>query len=75
MAAGRQAAWWALTHLAGLGEEIDVQPFELGRAAEELEWSVWDDGSEPTGWNLRLAIADPAEDLAWAVTASDVKLE
>lgn len=75
MAAGRQAAWWALTHLAGLGDEVDVQPFELGRASEELEWSVWDDGSESTGWNLRLAIADPAEDLAWAMTASDIKLE
>lgn len=75
MAAGRQAAWWALTHLAGLGDEIDVEPHELGRAADELEWSVWDDGSPPTGWNLRLAVADPAENLAWAVTASDVRLE
>lgn len=75
MAAGRQCAWWALTHLAGLGEELDVQPFELGRAAEELEWFVWDDGSPATGWSLRMAMADPIENLAWAINASDAKLE
>jgi hypothetical protein len=75
MAAGRQAAWSALTYLAGLGEERDVQPEELGRAAAELEWSLWDDGSPPTGWSLRLAIADPAEDLAWAISASDAKMD
>lgn len=74
-AAGRQAAWWALTHLAGLGDEHDVQPDELGRALEELEWWVWDDGSPQTGWNLRLAIADPAENLAWAMNGSDAKLD
>jgi hypothetical protein len=75
MAAGRLCAWWALTNLAGLGEEFDVQPEELGRAAEELEWSVWDDGSPATGWSLRLAVEDPAENLAWAVNASDAKME
>ena len=75
MAVGRQSAWWALTHLAGLGDEPDVEPYELGRAAEELEWSIWDDGSPATGWSLRLAVADPAESLAWAVNASDAKLD
>ncbi len=75
MAAGRQAAWWALTHLAGLGDELDVEPHELGSASEELEWHIWDDGSPATGWSLRMAIGDPAENLAWAIVGTDAKFD
>jgi hypothetical protein len=75
LAAGRQAAWWALQHLAGLANEDDVRPDELGAAASEMRWYLWDDGSPATGWSLRLAVEDPAENLAWAVHAVDQRLE
>lgn len=71
MAAGRQSAWWALSSLAGLAEEHDVTPDELGEAARELRWALWDDGSPDTGWSLRLAVEDPIERLAWALAAID----
>lgn len=67
-AAGRNLAWQAAAALTGLDWPVD--PDELGSALIELEWHLWTDGSE-SGWNLRLAVADPAEALAWAFTATD----
>ena len=68
-AAGRFAAWWTASALAGL--EWPPDPDDLGRAAAELQWFVWSDLAAPTGWNLNLAVADPIEELSWAVTAVD----
>jgi hypothetical protein len=73
-ASGRAAAWWALQHLAGFDGQDRIEPDELGQAASELRWFWWDDGSPSTGWALRLAIEDPAEGLAWAIAASDLKM-
>lgn len=71
MAAGRFDAWWALAALAGMLDEWPVDPADLGRAAEELEWSAWDSGTPESGWSLRLVIHDPADGLAWAVVCAD----
>jgi hypothetical protein len=71
MAAGRFGAWWALAGVAGLADEWPVAPDELGDAAGELRWFWWDAGEPPSGWQLRLAIADPADGLAWAINATD----
>ncbi len=73
-ASGRAAAWWTLQHLAGFDGQDCIEPDELGQAASELRWYWWDDGSPATGWALRLAIEDPAEGLAWAIAASDIKM-
>jgi resuscitation-promoting factor RpfA len=70
-AAGRSSAWWALTCLAGLDEVGSVDPGDLGRAAAELAWWWWDAAEPETGWSLRLAVEDPAEGLAWAISAVD----
>jgi len=70
-ATGRAKAWWALTALTGLDEADDVDPTELGRAADELRWLWWDAKEPDTGWHLRLAVEDPADGLAWAITAQD----
>lgn len=67
-AAGRNLAWQAAAALTGLDWPVD--PDRLGAALTELEWHLWTDGSE-SGWNLRLTVADPAETLAWAFTATD----
>jgi hypothetical protein len=71
MAAGRFDAWWALAALCGLEDPWPPDPAELGSAAAELELHVWDAHEPDTGWALRLAVADPADQLAWALTATD----
>jgi hypothetical protein len=68
-AAGRFAAWWTASALAGLDWPPD--PDDLGRAAAELQWFAWSDLAAPTGWNLNLAIEDPIEGLSWAISAVD----
>lgn len=70
-AVGRADTWWALAALGGLSDEWPVGADELGDVAAELRWYVWDDGAPPIGWALRLAVEDPSEHLAWAVTATD----
>ncbi len=65
---GRFGAWWAATALAGL--EWPPDPDALGRAVTDLEWFLWSDGAD-LGWTLRLAVADPADGIAWAITAVD----
>jgi hypothetical protein len=68
-AAGRFAAWWTASALAGLDWPSD--PDDLGGAAAELQWFAWSDLAAPTGWNLNLAIEDPIEGLSWAISAVD----
>jgi hypothetical protein len=70
-ATGRARAWWALTTLTGLDEDDEVHPDDLGDAAAELTWLWWDANEPDTGWHLRLAVADEADGLAWAVNAQD----
>ncbi|HUO45716.1 MAG TPA: hypothetical protein VM470_02660 [Acidimicrobiia bacterium] len=68
-AAGRLAAWWALTALTGLS--WPPSPEELGEAGQSLQWQAWSDLGEGPGWNLRLAATSRLEGLTWAVAASD----
>lgn len=68
---GRAATWWALGLLLGLDESWPVDAGELGAAASELRWWKWDPGDEVGGWGFYLAIEDPVDGLAWAVSASD----
>jgi hypothetical protein len=67
-AAGRAAAWWVVATLG------DVAPGDAGATAvtlARLRWWWWDAAEPPSGWELRLAVEDPAEGIAWAVAASD----
>ena len=72
MAAGRFGAWWTLAALTGLADDWPVPPNELGRAGRELRFFRWDPGGPPLGWSLDLAVDDPAEGIAWALTANDL---
>lgn len=74
MAAGRFGAWWALAAVAGLLDRWPVSPEELGAAAQELRWYLWDAGGPETGWVCRLAAEDEAAGLAWALTAADARV-
>lgn len=72
-AAGRFAAWWALTALAGALERWPDVDDELGAALAGFEWLVWDAAEPSTGWELRLAVGDPRRHRAWAVAAVDAR--
>jgi hypothetical protein len=68
-ALGRFDAWWAAAALAGV--DWPAESDELGGALERLSWWCWDDAAAALGWNLRLAVADPAGGWAVALEASD----
>lgn len=76
-ATGRSLAWWAVLQLTGLADPGNGSPVSavageaVGAAMAELRWAVWDDGAPDTGWALRLAVEDPSDGLAWALTAVD----
>lgn len=68
---GRALAWWTLAVLTGLDDDWPVAADELGEAGAELRWFVWDAGDQIGGWHFHLAVEDPADGLAWAVSSVD----
>jgi len=68
---GRALRWWALAAIAGLDEDWPSEPEDMGTAGEELQWFLWDPGDQVGGWRFHMAVADPLDGLAWAVTAVD----
>ena len=57
--------------LAGVLDEWPLADDDLGGIVAELRWFVWDAYEPLFGWQLRLAVSDPAEGLAWAIAATD----
>ena len=72
MAAGRFEAWWALATVLGIEEDWPIDP---GPDAEDLDWYVWAPREPTPGWVCRIAVADPADGLAWALDATDRVLD
>jgi hypothetical protein len=70
-AIGRFGAWWTVAALADLADQWPVDPDGIGDAVASLDWYWWDAGEPRLGWELQLAIADPAEGYAWAISAHD----
>ncbi len=72
-ALGRFLAW----HTAALVAGFDALPApqELGAAAAELHWYRFDEGQPEQGWVLRLAIEDPGQGWAAALSATDLLAE
>jgi hypothetical protein len=66
---GRMLAWWALAALLGY-DDID-DPAALGEEGASLRWFLWDPGDQIGGWAFHLAVADPEDGLAWAVSCAD----
>jgi len=69
---GRAGAWWVLVELLGW-EELPAEGEELAREAGTLRWVRWDPGDLVGGWSLHLAVEDPLEGVAWAISAVDVR--
>jgi len=40
--------------------------------ASELRWVLWDPGDAVGGWALHLAVEDPQDGMAWAISAVDM---
>ena len=55
----------------GMRDDWPIDPDDLGSAAGELRWLLWDAYEPVTGWQVHLAVWDPADGLAWAISASD----
>ena len=72
-AIGRFGAWWTVAALGGALDEWPLPPDEVGELAGELRWWWWDAGEPPLGWELQLAVEDPAEGYAWAISAHDAR--
>ena len=70
-AIGRFGAWWTVAALADLADDWPVDPDVIGAAVASLQWYWWDAGEPQLGWELQLAVADPAEGYAWAISAHD----
>lgn len=71
MAAGRYAAWWVLAALTERADEWPVDPDDLGEAASDLRWFLWDAGPPVPGYALTLGVEDPAAGVAWLLAARD----
>ena len=70
-AAGRFGALWLVAALLDALDEWPLPLDELGALAATLRWWWWDAHEPVTGWQLQLVVEDPAERMAWAITARD----
>jgi hypothetical protein len=70
-AIGRFGAWWVMAALTDLADRWPIESDEIAGAAASLEWYWWDAGEPRLGWELQLAVADPLDGYAWAISAHD----
>jgi hypothetical protein len=70
-ALGRFGAWWIATALAGATDDWPLDPDEMGELVAGLRWWWWDAFEPRTGWELQIAVEDPTEGYAWAISARD----
>ncbi len=71
VATGRFGAWWTAAALLDLLDDWPLSGDELRSGVSELRWYLWDEGVDPIGWSLRIAVEDPEAHLAWALIAAD----
>ena len=67
---GRALTWWAVGQLLGY-EDLPEDPDALAEGGD-LNWYLWDPGDQVGGWSLHLAVEDPDDGVAWALSAVDM---
>jgi len=70
-ATGRFGALWLVAALTDASDDWPLDLEKLGDLAAGLAWWWWDAHEPMTGWQLQLAVEDPTEGLAWAISARD----
>jgi hypothetical protein len=70
-AIGRYGMWWLLGAIGDLHDDWPPDAATVAGLLAELRFWWWDDGSPGTGWRLPLAVEDRAEQVAWAINATD----
>jgi hypothetical protein len=70
-AIGRYGAWWVLGALGQLHDTWPPSPPQVDELLGDLRWWWWDAAEPATGWQLRLAVEDLADGVAWAFNAGD----
>lgn len=73
LARGRFEAWWTIASLGGAVDDWPLTGEEVREIGEELSFARWDPGDPPGGWRCHLAVEDPADGLAWALSATDAR--
>jgi hypothetical protein len=68
---GRALVWWAVAQLLDR-DSLPEDPDDLAEG-EELIWYLWDPGDQVGGWSLHLAVEDPQDGVAWALSAVDMR--
>ena len=66
---GRSGAWAAVAAIADI--EWPPDPAEVESAGSRLDWWLWKPHRQLGGWHLGLAVADPSDSLAWAISGHD----
>lgn len=72
LATGRNLTWLAIAEACGLLENGELPGGdELGEHVKSLEWWTWGDLDHTNGWDLRLAVHDPIDEISIAINAHD----
>jgi hypothetical protein len=70
-ASGRFGAWWTVAAFGAALDDWPLDPHEVGEIATGLRWYWWDAFEPEVGWQLRLAVHDATDGVAWAFAAQD----
>jgi hypothetical protein len=70
-AIGRYGAWWVLGAIGQLHDDWPPSPTQIDELLRDVRWWWWDAAEPATGWQLRLAVEDLADGVAWAINAGD----
>ena len=70
-AAGRDLTWAAAGACCGFETGERLETTTLGDAIAGLSWFAWNAPDVVTGWQLRLAVHDPVDGVAFVLDAAD----
>ncbi len=75
LAAGRDAAWYALRRIAGFDDAEPQDPADLGESINEINWFWWQGTATASGWTLRIAAHDPIDNIGFAIDTHERQVQ
>ncbi len=58
-----------------MSEDWPLDPDEFGEIVSQMNFWWWDDDEARSGWELRIVIEDPEEEISCALRAADADTE